>query len=202
MCPQGSCAAWTSSHPGLPYRCLMRSARWMRCCRQTRRPRGSPPPGRTCGGRPFSGWRSWHGSSEPDACGRRAFPRDRGKSAPAAVQVHPRTSLRSCAEIDANDVRPVGRRSFDLTDDVAVPAAPRVLREVAGLEPTPDLPVLPHSDLGTAEHRDRALPLDVLVRERDPAKGAPRPRLTRQRSLGRPPFQRVVRNSSKISWIT
>ena len=52
--------------------------------------------------RPFCGLRSWHGSSEPGACGpaaapRPVSPRDHGRTAPAAVPARPSTWPPSCA---------------------------------------------------------------------------------------------------------
>src|SRR4030088_1181705 len=77
------------------------------------------------------------------------------------------------AEVDADDLGAVGGlRRFDLADQVAVPASPRILAEIAGLDPAGELAVHPEAERLAAQLHPTTFERHVLVGERDPAQRA------------------------------
>lgn len=123
---------------------------------------------------------------------------------PHPGQLRPVRALRRrlVPEIDPDGMRAVGRAPLDRADDGAVPAAARILREIAGLKPALDLPVRPQPDLAPRNSaREPEIATSWFVNGIQPSERRT-PWLTRQRSFGRPAFRRLVMNSSMISWIT
>src|ERR1700716_811755 len=77
------------------------------------------------------------------------------------------------AEVDADDLGAVGGlRRFDLADQVAVPAPPRILAEIAGFDPAGELAVHPEAERLAAQLHPTTFERHVLVGERDPAQRA------------------------------
>src|SRR5215212_1446347 len=74
------------------------------------------------------------------------------------------------------------RLGLNLADEVTIPAASGVLREVARLDPPLDGAVLPEPEHHAAQKDRRSLKCDVLVGERHPAERPPS-------TTARPPAQ-------------
>jgi hypothetical protein len=73
------------------------------------------------------------------------------------------------AKIDADSLILAVRPDLDLANKVAVPTATRILGEVAGLDATADLAVLPNPYLAAVEADDIVSKYDRLILKWQPA---------------------------------
>jgi len=109
------------------------------------------------------------------------------------------------AKVNTHDLRAICGLRLDFADNIAVPAATGILREVARGNLAFDFAMLPDAQGVTAQGEDAApADLDVLVGKRHPSKGALAserlaPLLTRQRRRGLPWSRRLTMNASITS---